>query len=159
MRRLALVSILVSVLCLFLGISTRAEVTTNGEIPISREVFIPCANGGLGELVFLSGYVHIQNRVTIGSHTLHFGFLSNPQGVVGQGQTTGDRYRGTGDTEYEMNLTPVPSFPYDFTFTSNFRIVGQGPGNNFLHHETYHVTINANGEVTTEMDRIMDECR
>lgn len=152
-------AVLLAVFWLFVGMPTFAGVTSNEQIPITREVFIPCANGGVGELVSLSGYVHVQYRLTVNDNTMHLGFKANPQGVVGQGQTTGDKYQGTGDTEYDINVSPVPTFPYNNTFTGNYRIIGHGPGNNFLHHETYHITINANGEVTTELDKSIDECK
>ena len=42
---------------------------------------------------------------------------------------------------------------------NNFRIIGQGPGNNFLVHETFHVTINANGVVTATVDNFSVECK
>jgi hypothetical protein len=37
-------------------------------------------------------------------------------------------------------------------FINNFRIIGQGPVNNFLVHETLHFTINADGTVTVFHD-------
>jgi hypothetical protein len=42
---------------------------------------------------------------------------------------------------------------------NNFRIIGQGPGNNYLVHEVFHVTINANGEVTAYVDNFSIECK
>ena len=45
------------------------------------------------------------------------------------------------------------------TFVNNFRIIGQGPGNNFLVHEVFHITINANGDVTVIHDSISVDCK
>jgi len=42
---------------------------------------------------------------------------------------------------------------------NNFRIIGQGPGNNFLVHETFHFTINANGNVTAFVDHFSVDCK
>ena len=44
------------------------------------------------------------------------------------------------------------------TFINNFRIVGQGPDNNLEVHENIHITINANGEVTSTVDNESIEC-
>jgi hypothetical protein len=49
--------------------------------------------------------------------------------------------------------------PYTFTYINNFRMIGQGPGNNFLVHTTNHVTINANGEATATVDNTSTECK
>ena len=56
-------------------------------------------------------------------------------------------------------LRGCPGTTYESTYINNFRIVGQGNGNNFLVHETYHVTVNANGEATAYVDNFRVECR
>jgi len=38
-------------------------------------------------------------------------------------------------------------------------IIGQGPGNNFPVHETYHVAVNANDEVTVVHDNFSVDCK
>jgi hypothetical protein len=48
---------------------------------------------------------------------------------------------------------------FNQTFVNNFRIIGQGPGNNFVLHENFHLTINANGEVTTVHDNFSADCK
>jgi hypothetical protein len=42
---------------------------------------------------------------------------------------------------------------------NNFRIIGQGKGNNFLVHENLHLTINANGVATAVHDNFSIDCR
>jgi hypothetical protein len=42
---------------------------------------------------------------------------------------------------------------------NNFRIIGQGRGNNFLVHENVHLTITANGDVGTAHDNFGVECK
>src|SRR3954453_10041297 len=64
--------------------------------------FVPCANGGAGEDVFLSGDIHIVVHVTFdGSGGAHFDEIHNPQGVSGIGLTTGAMYRGGGGRQSE----------------------------------------------------------
>ena len=48
---------------------------------------------------------------------------------------------------------------FEETFVNNFRIIGQGPGNNFLIHENAHLTINANGDVTVTHDNFSAVCK
>lgn len=78
-----------------------------------------------------------------------------PQGISGTGLTTGDKYQATGVTQQEFNATAGLTQK----FINNFRMIGQGPGNNFLVHETFHVTITPNGDVTSTVDNFSVECR
>ena len=134
----------------------QAAVTTNIEVPVNIPVFIPCAAGGAGELVVLSGDLHVLLRFAVDQKggiyaASHF----QPQGISGIGQTTGDKYQGTGVTQFEFNAKRG----VEETFINNFRIIGQGSGNNLLVHETFHITINANGSVTAFLDNFSIDCR
>ena len=80
---------------------------------------------------------------------------TQPQGISGQGLTTGDKYQATGVTQDQFNVT----VGQEETFVNNFRMIGQGPGNNFLVHETFHITINADGTVTTVVDNFGADCK
>jgi hypothetical protein len=42
---------------------------------------------------------------------------------------------------------------------NNFRIIGQGTGNNFLVHETFHITVNADGTMTASVDNFSVDCK
>ena len=134
--------------------------TTNLQVPLDQTVFVSCANGGAGETVELTGSLHIlivvimsdSGRVTIKEHF-------QPQGVTGIGQTTGDTYQATGVTQQTQTVDDNDGMPLEFTFVNNFRIIGHGPGNNYLAHETTHVTLNANGEMTASHSTSSIECR
>jgi len=134
----------------------QAEVQTNIKVPVTIGVFIPCAAGGAGEVVFLNGNLHVLLRFTMDqAGGIHVASHFQPQGISGMGQTTGDMYRGTGVTQDQFNAK-VGS---EETFINNFRIIGQGNGNNFLIHETFHITINANGIPTASVDNFSVDCR
>lgn len=130
-------------------------ITTSTSFPIELLVFIPCANGGVGEDVLLSGNLHDLFHVTINDNSLHVKVHDQPQGISGTGQVTGDKYQATGVTQDEFNT----SFGYEETFVNNFRIIGQGPGNNFLVHDNFHITVNANGTVTAFHDNFSVDCK
>ncbi len=129
-----------------------AGVIVNESVPFEVLVPIPCA----GEAVLLMGELHTLITLTEdangGIHmTLHF----QPQNVSGVGIVSGDMYRGTGVTRETVNTDTVAM---ETTFVNNFRIIGQGTGNNLLVHAVFHMTVNANGDVTAEVDLMSSEC-
>src|SRR5437763_10369641 len=150
--------LLFSALALF-AVQANAAKQINDMSDINLTVFVPCAAGGAGEIVDLSGPLHILITFTINgnnvSGTAHF----QPQGIVGTGETTGDKYQATGvtkDTSFEVSLQ---NGQFTQTYVNNFRIIGQGSGNNFLVHEVLHVTFNANGTVTVFHDNFSIDCK
>jgi hypothetical protein len=157
-RRMTLSLAFAGAMVLLLVGSAPAEVIVNTAEPFERVVFVPCADGGAGEEVLLTGFLHVLiTETTDANGVAHFMSHFQPMGIVGTGLTTDDMYRGTGvEKETTNNASPPPS---EDTFVSNFRIIGQGPGNNFLLHQLFHVTVNANGEVTVEVDNLSVDCK
>jgi len=131
---------------------------SNEKIAFNDTVFIPCANGGAGEDVLLSGFLHTLSTATINGNNVRMKLHFQPQGIKGIGLITGDKYQGTGVTQDEFKGSLVNG-QYEETFIDNFRIIGQGNGNNYLLHETFHVTINANGVFTVFIDKIESDCK
>jgi hypothetical protein len=130
--------------------------TQSSIFPIDIVVFVPCANGGAGEFVELTGNLHDLFSVSTNANGgFHIKFLDNPQGVIATGLTTGAKYHATGGTQGENNLNAG----VQFTFINNFRIIGPGPGNNLLVHDNGHFTVNANGVVTSFHDNFSIECK
>lgn len=131
--------------------------TTSAVVPLDFPAFVPCAAGGTGEVVWLSGNLHTLWHFTEdGAGGFHVMSEVNPQGVSGVGEVTGDKYQGTGVTRFDFNAR---SLQMTTTFVNNFRIIGQGTDNNFLVHNNFHVTVNANGELTVVVDNFSAECR
>jgi hypothetical protein len=135
-----------------------AAVTTNDKQTIAFSVFVPCANGGAGESVDGTITLHTLLTSTVNGNNVSGKFHFQPQGGDLVGSVTGDKYRPTGVTQDHFKGS-LQNGQYTETFVNNFRIIGQGPGNNFLVHEVFHITINANGDVTVEHDKISEECR
>ncbi|HET6360833.1 MAG TPA: hypothetical protein VFH11_02130 [Gemmatimonadota bacterium] len=139
--------------------SAAADVTTTNVIfPVEIETFVPCAAGGAGEIVQLSGNIHDLFHVMINGNRFKVKIHTQPQGIRGVGLTTGDKYQGTGVTQETFGGSFVNG-QESSTFVNNFRIIGQGPGNNFMIHELVHFTINARGEVTADVGRLRVTCR
>lgn len=124
--------------------------------PVDMSFFVPCAADGTGEWVSFTGNLHVLFHTTVdengGFHAIaHF----QPQGVNGVGSITGDIYQGTGVSRETLNGLVGESF----TYIDNFRLIGEGTGNNYLLHETFHITVNANGEVTADVLNYSVECK
>src|ERR1044072_4341731 len=133
-------------------------ITTNDFVPFAQINLVPCANGGAGELVLIQGTLHIQQHITINNNRVTVKSHFQPQGAGGTGLTTGDTYNATGVTQ-EVDTLPLVGGAAEFTFINNFRLIGQGPNNNLLVHQTIHTTVNANGTVTSVVDNTSVECQ
>lgn len=148
---------LVAVLSI-LVVPANAAVQVNDTTDISLSVFIPCAAGGAGETVDLSGPLHTLISFTINGNNVNGYFHFQPQGISGIGESTGAKYQATGVT-LESFKNSLQNGQANLTFVNNFRIIGQGPGNNYLVHETMHVTINADGTATVFHDNFSVDCK
>jgi hypothetical protein len=111
---------------------------------------VPCANGGAGEIVRVSGTLHLLMHVTItpAGRTLLRG-LGQAQGMIGVGETTGDVYRSSIASGF-VDARFDDAFPIAFTELVNIRLIGPGPDNNLMLHETFHLTVNADGSIIAE---------
>jgi hypothetical protein len=99
--------------------------TSSAVIPIDIGVFVPCALNGAGEVVLLSGDLHVLFHFTDdGAGGFHVMSEANPQGISGTGLTSGDKYQGTGVTR--QNFNSGAPLPFNSTFVNNFRIIGEG---------------------------------
>jgi hypothetical protein len=135
----------------------QAAVTSNEKIPFSLVAFVPCANDGAGEFVLVEGTLHVLTTFTINDNNVSGKVHFQPQGATGVGLTTGDTYHATGVTQEHFKGS-LQNGQFNDTFINNFRIIGPGPNNNLLVHQTIHITINANGEVTSTVDNTSVEC-
>jgi hypothetical protein len=126
-------------------------VTTTERVPVI--FFAPTCEGGVVEL---TGEFHILSHVTISpSGNVHAKFHINPSNLTGE--IAGVTYHGTGETQEEFNSNGP--LPITDTFVNNFRIIAQGSADNYLVHNTFHITINANGTVTSVVDNSQFDCQ
>jgi hypothetical protein len=134
-----------------------AGVIVNSAVPLEQVVNVPCADGGSGEDVLLTGFLHVLVTGTLDANgrphtTTHF----QPMGIAGTGLTTGDVYHATGITRDQANGGEMP---FEATFVNNFRVIGPGNGNNLLIHEVFHVRVDKNGVTTVLVDQASSECK
>ena len=132
--------------------------TTNEVVPNEFTEFVSCANGGAGELVHVTGSIHrVFTTVVNANGGVMVRARFQIQGTKGVGLTTGDRYQASGVTQTTEHL--AGQLPIVFALIHNLRLVGPGPDNNLLAHQVVHVTISANGVVTSNVDKFDITCR
>jgi hypothetical protein len=143
---------------LFFNFQKAPAPPTNVVVDINLSVFVPCADGGGGEVVDFSGQLHVLFDFAISGNRVSGMTHFQPMGLKGVGEVTGDSYNATGVTQEHFNGSLVNG-QYELTSVNNFRMIGQGEGNNFMVHETFHGTINANGVITVEADNLRIDCK
>lgn len=131
---------------------------TSEKIAAVIDVFIPCANGGAGENVTLTGDLHALNTFVINDNIVKGTYHFQPMGISGVGSITGAKYQATGETQGDYKGSLVNG-QYQESYTNNFRIIGQGTDNNYIVQAVFHVTINASGVVTTVVDKFTGNCK
>ena len=140
------------------AVPANTAIQVNDTSAISLTVFVPCALGGTGEVVDLAGPLHTLITFTINGNNVSGYFHFQPQGITGTGETSGNEYNATGVTQQSFQQA-LQNGQFSLTSVNNFRIIGQGPGNNFLVHETLHITINADGTRTVFHDNFSVDCK
>src|SRR5213082_3095488 len=103
--------------------AANAAKQVNDRSEIDLTVFVPCAAGGAGELVDLSGPLHTLITFTINGNNVSGKTHFQPQGISGTGETTGDKYQATGVTQ-ESFKGSFQNGQFGDTFVNNFRIIG-----------------------------------
>jgi hypothetical protein len=150
------------VLCSLLLVATvtplvKGEMVQNQTYDREGFLFVPCANGGTGEMVHIVGQLHIVTSVTANDNHVTLQYHTNAR-YSGVGLTTGDKYEAPGGAHEKATFQIPAGQPYEYSFRFGMRLVGQGPGNNFVIHQIVHLVVNANGEVTVDFDKMTSEC-
>lgn len=133
----------------------QARIVSNETVSYAYSGFVPCANGGAGELV--TGTIDAHNLVTsteTGSVD-SWQFQFQPRGSL-VGRVTGDTYQLTGVTRgsYEESLW---GGEYPETYVSSYQLIGPGPANNLVVREIAHLTWNGD-ELIVDHDDYSVEC-
>jgi hypothetical protein len=114
-------------------------------------------------MVHLAGTLNVVLAVTTDANGCqHIKVHYNPMGMTGIGQTTGLIYRATGVTQGEDKEMTLCGEQCEFTeiFVNRFNIIGPGPGNNLMVHETMRwVYNNCTSESTVYFDKLKIDCK
>ncbi|MBA3554890.1 MAG: hypothetical protein H0W29_09070 [Gemmatimonadales bacterium] len=126
------------------------------KIPIEETItfFSECA----GEIVELQiRQLLIIHEVTREGVMFHGHFTILDRGTSGVGLTSGTRYRQVGVTKGNLNIhEPVPVTE---SFVNQLNLISAGSRPNLTIHESFHITINANGEIAVVRETERVECK
>lgn len=134
----------------FAGPSQAAVSVTR--FPISFTLFNPCTN----EFVDLNGIG--LGVIDTSPEDNHFFFHATDIGVTGIGQTTGARYVEVATISIVLQGSFVNGQFVEQQTIRNLRLITAGGGNNAVAFNiTYHLTINADGDVAVEFVHVLPE--
>lgn len=129
-------------------------VTTNETIPFTDTRTNPCNQ----DLVTFSGQMHVTNHVTTdASGGTHVRTHVNYQEVSGTGTPSGANYRVV--TTRNETLNDNDTAQSEQTVIQVVRFISQGSTPNFQLQVVIHITINANGQTTSEVVETRIICR
>ena len=135
----------------------RAAVVVNEQrVPINPAYLNPCVPQD--GLIAFSGYAHTVIGTTIDQNGgVHFEVQVTETSLTGVGIVTGKVYRAS--NEMHQSASNQGPAPVTVTSVDNFRIIGPGKLDNFYMRMTTHVTVNANGVPTADVENGDTECR
>jgi len=127
--------------------SALAASATSDQLPIYFLRSADCTN----EVVEISGTIHMVNQTQAdGSVIGHF----NYQNVRGLGLTSGNIYQVSAVDDIRVGAP----FPSSITSVQSFHLISRGSESNLLVQVLYHITVNANGEMTASIDDLNMQC-
>jgi len=145
--RYTLILVALCAVGLFAGVTAaQAASVTNTTVSYAYSGFVPCANGGAGELLTGTIDAHILETST----STDFQARGNLVGSV-----TGDTYRLNAN-EHDTYVTNASDHA-STTYVNRYRRIGPGPGNNLVVKETAHITRNGDDYVV-DRDEWTLEC-
>ena len=134
-----------------------AQSVSMKDVIVDYSLFIPCGNNGMGENITGSLPMHV---------VLHFnkdGFMTKfhyqLQGGVFIGEQTGMVYHSTMVNQAMVKAEEPTDCngAYTFTYIVHFRYVGKGV--QFFAKGGHRTTVNANGDMTVDIDRWTIGCK
>jgi hypothetical protein len=133
------------------ALTARAQVTHNVEqIPFEETLFVPCANGGAGEDVTLTGKITVMEQVVFTGNGFTLVYQVSTDGVSGTGLTTGDKYVASGGTEHSVHGAFFDnSQQFTGTTLEQMRLIGRGQAANAIVRYKFHYTVTPSGTVTS----------
>lgn len=156
--RKVLTAALVLVLAFAAPAISQAAVT-NVTAPLDLVRLVPCANGGVGELVHVTGTLHFRiSTITDGAGGVHSTTLIRVEKPNAVGLTTGATYqlKSLSRDVFNQRAGGVGSVLMSVNHSG---LIGPGPGNNDWEHNLVHVTVNANGVVTANFFPVNTQCK
>jgi hypothetical protein len=122
-----------------------------------------CVNAGAGELLVLSGTLHTTTAIrNDGKGGFHVTVHANLADMSGVGTSSGDLYRAAdtaaGSGSRVSVYVPTGSPPRSITQSGHMRFISMGSGDNLVIRSTFHLTIDANGDVRVNSPTFEPRC-
>ena len=127
--------------------------TSNDFIDITLSADIYCT----GEFVDLEGTLHVLSHITITGNQVIVKSHYQPQGISGT-SSSGVKYQATGVTQ-DVSKGSLVNGVFSYTYINNFRIIGQGPGNNLLIQSVLRFKVTADGEFIVLVEKSSIDCK
>lgn len=125
--------------------------TETRSYPVSDVLLNECT----GEPLAFSGAFHTTFHVTENASTLHVHGQGNASAIKAVGQWTGASYVGTQTDHFTVNAARGSTV----TETGSFQAIGRGSVPNLTIKYLFHLTVNADGTLTSSMDTFSVTCR
>jgi hypothetical protein len=110
------------------------------------------------DLTHTDGNLHIVLSATENKNRMSGGFHFQPQGAKLVDEF-GRVYSGTGVGQGRFNEPVDGNGAMTFTIVDSFKLIGHGAAPSLLVQGVVHMTINANGDVTTEFEKLGEQCK
>ena len=154
-RRIALPALLTIVAMLGSPGIALGGVDENIKVPVAGMVFEDICGE---DLIHTAGNLHILMTFTENDNRISGGFHFQPQGAKLEDRF-GNVYSGTGVGRGHFSEPVDEDGAVNFTSVDSFKLIGHGKAPNFLVQVVSHITINANGDVTAEFERVSEQCK
>lgn len=125
-------------------------------VPFETTLFVPCANGGAGEDVILTGFTNFIYQMTWTDQNFTLVYHDNVHKVTGIGASSGETFVASGGTNGTVMGSWVNS-QWIGTMTQQLRVVGRN--NSFFVTYKYHIVISSDGKVIVNSNDDTADCR
>jgi hypothetical protein len=142
--------------------ATAVDANPNGKndniihaVPFETSRYIPCANGGAGEDVTLTGFTNFIYQTSWTDQGFTLVYHDNAHQVTGTGVSSGESFVGSGSINGIIRGSWVDS-QWVGTTIGQLRITGQNTS--FTITYKYHITVTRDGTVTVESEAETADC-
>mgnify|MGYP000910545059 CR=1 FL=1 len=143
---------MLAVMLALLMVPVNAEVLQNEKIPVDEVMQSPCT----GEEVYLTGVIHLVYAATAdGAGGYHLKVHEN--GMLTGEAASGQKYKL--NIVYNVNQNVGPGEVLTYVVREQLKADGNAADDDLWIKYTVHVTVNANGEVTSERYDYEMECK
>ena len=142
--------------------ATAVDANPNGKndniihaVPFETTVFVPCANGGAGEDVRLTGFTNFIYGLVYTDRGFTLVYHDNVHQVTGVGLSSGEKFVASGGTNGTVNGVWYSSQWVGNT-TTQMRIIGQSAKFTVIYK--HHITVSQDGSVSVNNTEQTADC-